>query len=275
MTDAKTPRPVVLCILDGWGERAPAPDNAIALAETPVWDGFMAACPHTRLDASAEEVGLPAGQMGNSEVGHMNLGAGRAMLQDLPRIDAAIAAGELEGVAALRDFIAALKASGGTAHLMGLMSPGGVHSHQDHIAALAEILSAAGIEVALHAFLDGRDTAPRSGRDFLARFIDRTAHLDRLRIATIGGRYYAMDRDKRWQRVARAYDAITAGDGARADDPIDAVAVSNLDAFTERRRRRLIENADATTRILSHLDTEQTISLVLAPWAYGPYLACR
>jgi len=224
MTEAKTPRPVVLCILDGWGERAPAPDNAIALAETPVWDRFMADCPHSRLDASAEEVGLPAGQMGNSEVGHMNLGAGRAVLQDLPRIDAAIAAGELDGVAALRDFIAAMTASGGTVHLIGLMSPGGVHSHQDHIAALAEILCAAGIEVAVHAFLDGRDTAPRSGRDFVARFRDRTAHLDRLRIATIGGRYYAMDRDKRWDRVARAYDAITAGKGARAADPIGAVA---------------------------------------------------
>jgi 2,3-bisphosphoglycerate-independent phosphoglycerate mutase len=226
MTDAKTPRPVVLCILDGWGERAPAPDNAIALAETPVWDRFKAACPHSRLDASAEEVGLPAGQMGNSEVGHMNLGAGRAVLQDLPRIDAAIAAGELDGVAALGDFIAALKASGGTAHLMGLMSPGGVHSHQDHIVALAEILSAAGLDVAVHVFLDGRDTPPRSGRDYLARFIDRTAHLKRLRIATIGGRYYAMDRDKRWDRVARAYDAIVAGQGAPADDPIAAVEAS-------------------------------------------------
>jgi len=128
MTDAKTPRSVVLCILDGWGERAPAPDNAIALATTPVWDRLMAACPHSSLGASAEEVGLPAGQMGNSEVGHMNLGAGRAVPQDLPRIDAAIAGGDLAGIAALRDFIAAMTKSGGRVHLMGLISPGGVHS---------------------------------------------------------------------------------------------------------------------------------------------------
>jgi len=226
MNDAKMPRPVVLCILDGWGERAPAPDNAIALADTPVWDRFMATCPHSRLDASAEDVGLPAGQMGNSEVGHMNLGAGRTVLQDLPRIDAAIAAGELEGIAALRDFIAALKQSGGTAHLMGLMSPGGVHSHQDHIAALAEILCGAGVEVAVHAFLDGRDTPPRSGRDDLARFIERTARLERVRIATIGGRYYAMDRDRRWDRVARAYDAIVAAEGVHVEGAIDAVEAS-------------------------------------------------
>ncbi len=223
MTDAKTPRPVVLCILDGWGERAPAPDNAIALATTPVWDRLMAACPHSSLGASAEEVGLPAGQMGNSEVGHMNLGAGRAVPQDLPRIDAAIAGGDLAGIAALRDFIAAMTKSGGRVHLMGLISPGGVHSHQDHIVALAEILCAAGLDVVVHGFLDGRDTAPRSGRDCVARFIDRTAHLKRLKVATIGGRYYAMDRDNRWDRIARAYDAIVAGEGARADDPLAAI----------------------------------------------------
>src|SRR5438094_60614 len=131
------PRPVVLCILDGWGERPNAPDNAIERAKTPVWHELMRRCPHAQLDASEHYVGLPDGQMGNSEVGHTNLGAGRVVLQDLPRIDKAIADGTLAGMPALQEFIATLKQSGGTAHLMGLMSPGGVHSHQQQIAALA------------------------------------------------------------------------------------------------------------------------------------------
>src|SRR5207302_10691790 len=142
------PRPVVLCILDGWGERSDAPDNAIERAKTPVWHELMRRWPHAQLDASEHYVGLPDGQMGNSEVGHTNLGAGRVVIQDLPRIDQAIADGKLGGMPPLKDFIAKVKKTGGTAHVMGLLSPGGVHSHQQQIAALAGILAEAELAVA-------------------------------------------------------------------------------------------------------------------------------
>lgn len=217
---APRPRPVVLCILDGWGYREDATDNAIRLARTPVLDRLWQDCPHGLIDASAEDVGLPQGQMGNSEVGHMNLGAGRIVMQDLPRIDRALDDGSLADTPALQRFIAALKQSGGTAHLMGLLSPGGVHSHQRHIAALAEIVAAAGVPVRVHAFLDGRDTPPRSALDYLARFAEAAPNAP---VATVCGRYYAMDRDKRWDRVARAYRLLTAGEGERADSPAAAV----------------------------------------------------
>jgi len=213
-------RPIVLCILDGWGEEPEHPSNAIALASTPTWDEFMRACPHASIDASELHVGLPAGQMGNSEVGHMNIGAGRVVMQDLPRIDAAIAAGQLATNPRLLDFIAELKRSGGTCHLLGLLSPGGVHSHQDHMATLAKIVDGAGVPVAVHGFLDGRDTPPSSGRGYVAQFIAATAHCDRLRIATIGGRYWGMDRDKRWDRVARAYECLVDGKGEPATDAL-------------------------------------------------------
>ena len=150
--------PLVLCILDGWGERPKTDDNAITMAHTPVWHRLLARWPHAHLQASEHYVGLPDGQMGNSEVGHTNLGAGRLVLQDLPRIDAAIAAHQLAAVPALRDFNGKLKECRGTAHLMGLLSPGGVHSHQHQIAALARILAEGGLPVAVHALLDGRDT---------------------------------------------------------------------------------------------------------------------
>lgn len=199
------PRPVVLCILDGFGYREATDNNAVAQANTPVWDRLWRDGPRGFLDASAGEVGLPAGQMGNSEVGHMNIGAGRIVLQDLPRIDKAVADGSLAEMPALTDFAAKLKASGGTAHLMGLLSPGGVHSHQDHIAALANALSKAGVPVCVHAFLDGRDTPPRSALEFVARFEKMAPEA---KIATVSGRYYPMDRDKRWERVSQAYSAI-------------------------------------------------------------------
>src|SRR5579883_1742366 len=166
MQNSSRPRPVVLCILDGWGCRSERADNSILQAKTPNWDRFMARSPHAQLQASELFVGLPKGQMGNSEVGHMNLGAGRVVMQDLPRIDQAIADGSLAGSPVLAEFIAALTKSGGTAHLMGLMSPGGVHSHQDHIAALATMLDAAGLPVRVHAFLDGRDTPPKSAIEY-------------------------------------------------------------------------------------------------------------
>jgi 2,3-bisphosphoglycerate-independent phosphoglycerate mutase len=228
------PRPVVLCILDGWGWRPEREDNAIALADTPNWDRLAASCPRALLQTSGLQVGLPDGQMGNSEVGHMNLGAGRVVMQDLPRIDAAVADGSLARNPVLVDMIAQLLASGGTCHLMGLMSPGGVHSHQDHMAALARIVSDAGVPVLVHAFLDGRDTPPSSAVDYLRRFeADVAGHT--VSVATVSGRYYAMDRDKRWDRVQLAYDAMVQGKGERAPTAIGAIeqsyAVGKTDEF--------------------------------------------
>jgi 2,3-bisphosphoglycerate-independent phosphoglycerate mutase len=217
------PRPLVLCILDGWGERQKADDNAIEIAQAPNWHRLVARWPHAQLQASEHYVGLPDGQMGNSEVGHTNIGAGRVVLQDLPRIDGAIAEGKLATMPALCDFIGKLKESRGTAHLMGLMSPGGVHSHQRQIAALARILAEAGVPVAVHAFLDGRDTPPKAAALYVKQFQEDVAGVRDVRIATLCGRYYAMDRDKRWDRVEKAYRAIVSGAGERADDPVQAV----------------------------------------------------
>lgn len=226
MTDRATPRPVVLCILDGWGYREETQDNAIAQANTPNWDAILKDCPGSLIETSGNDVGLPDGQMGNSEVGHMNIGAGRVVMQDLPRIDRCIAEGALPKNDHLRKFIANLKKSGGTAHLMGLMSPGGVHSHQKHMAALAEVLNGEGIPVKVHAFLDGRDTPPQSARGFVEEFLKDTRELPRLSIATVAGRYYAMDRDKRWDRVQLAYDAMVKGKGERHPDAVTAIEKS-------------------------------------------------
>jgi len=217
------PHPLVLCILDGWGERRDPRDNAVETAQTPNWHRLMARWPHARLQASEHYVGLPDGQMGNSEVGHTNLGAGRLVLQDLVRIDAAVASGELARMAALRDFIARLNKSGGTAHLLGLLSPGGVHSHQRQIAALARILAEAGVPVAVHAILDGRDTPPEAALSYLKTFESDVGTVSRQLIATVGGRYYAMDRDQRWDRVEKAYRTIVEGGGDTAASACEAV----------------------------------------------------
>src|SRR6202047_785707 len=227
------PRPLVLCILDGWGERQKADDNEIETARTHNLHRLKARWPHAQLQASEHYVGLPDGQMGNSEVGHTNIGAGRLVLQVLPRIDAAIAEGKLATMPGLCDFIGRLKESRGTAHLMGLLSPGGVHSHQHQIAALARILAEAGVPVAVHAFLDGRDTPPKAAVLYVRQFQEDVAGLRDLRIATLCGRYYAMDRDKRWDRVERAYRAIVAGVGQRTDDPLRAVADAHFRAETD------------------------------------------
>ncbi len=226
MVPRSRPDPLVLCILDGWGERPTTDDNAIAMGHTPVWHRLLRRWPHAHLQASEHFVGLPDGQMGNSEVGHTNLGAGRLVLQDLPRIDAAIADGRLAALPALRDFIAKLKESRGAAHLIGLMSPGGVHSHQHQIAALARLLAEAGVPVVVHAFLDGRDTPPKAAVSYVKQFQQDVAGLDRLRIATLCGRYYAMDRDKRWDRVEKAYRLIVHGKGTTANDPLSAIAAA-------------------------------------------------
>ncbi|HUA55392.1 MAG TPA: 2,3-bisphosphoglycerate-independent phosphoglycerate mutase [Candidatus Sulfotelmatobacter sp.] len=220
---AQRPRPVVLCILDGWGVRAEHEANAVEQARTPVWHRLMAECPHGELDASESFVGLPDGQMGNSEVGHMNIGAGRVVVQDLNRIDAALADGSLARNPTLSRFVERLKASGGVCHLMGLLSPGGVHSHQDHIAGLARLIADHGIAVRLHAFLDGRDTPPQSAREYLAQFERDVAGDDRIAVATVTGRFFAMDRDKRWDRVGAAYAALLDAAGERAPDARTAI----------------------------------------------------
>jgi 2,3-bisphosphoglycerate-independent phosphoglycerate mutase len=191
-----------------------------------VWHRLLARWPHAHLQASEHYVGLPDGQMGNSEVGHTNLGAGRLVVQDLPRIDAAIAKGQIATMPALRDFIGKLKGSRGTAHLMGLLSPGGVHSHQNQIAALARILAEAGVPVAVHAFLDGRDTPPKAAAAYLENFDRDVAGLERVRAATLCGRYYAMDRDQRWDRVEKAYRLIVQGAGESAENPGQGIAAA-------------------------------------------------
>jgi len=219
-------RPVVLCILDGWGFRDESIDNAIAMAAAPTWNRFLEDYPWSLIETSGLAVGLPDGQMGNSEVGHMNIGAGRVVMQDLPRIDAAVASGSLAHNAELHAFIGRLKATGGTAHLMGLLSPGGVHSHQSHMAALAAILAEAGVPVAVHAFLDGRDTPPRSAKGFVEDFLRATREVPAMRIATVGGRYYAMDRDNRWDRVTLAYTAMVNAAGERFANPLQAIEAS-------------------------------------------------
>jgi len=230
-------RPLVLCILDGWGERAEGDDNAIARARTPNWRRLMTRWPHTHLQASEQFVGLPDGQMGNSEVGHTNIGAGRIVYQDLPRIDAAIAERRLGTMPALRNFIDRLRDTGGTAHLLGLMSPGGVHSHQKQIAAFVRILAESGVPVAVHAFLDGRDTPPKSAIGYLTEFTEDVSGLKDTGIATICGRYYSMDRDQRWARLERAHQAIVHGIGRNAEIPIEAVkaayARGETDEFVE------------------------------------------
>jgi 2,3-bisphosphoglycerate-independent phosphoglycerate mutase len=211
------PSPVVLCILDGWGYREARDGNAIAQARTPVFDRLLAENPWALLKTSAVDVGLPTGQMGNSEVGHTNLGAGRVVVQDLPRIDAAISDGTLAAGPALKDVTATCKGATGRCHLLGLVSDGGVHSHLNHIVALAGVLSAAGLKVDIHAVLDGRDTAPRSAPEFVAALEQAIADDANVRIATVSGRYYAMDRDNRWDRVGLAYDTLVDAKGPRAE----------------------------------------------------------
>jgi 2,3-bisphosphoglycerate-independent phosphoglycerate mutase len=223
----------MLVILDGWGWREDRADNAVAQASTPAFDALWAAGPHAFLHPSGPDVGLPEGQMGNSEVGHLNIGAGRIVRQDLPRIDAAVADGSLGAMPALTRFIERLLETRGTCHLMGLLSPGGVHAHQDHAVALARVLSAAGIPVAVHAFTDGRDTPPESAPEYLARFLDDVASLPGVRIATLTGRYFAMDRDNRWERVSKAVAAIADGAGARSTDALSAIAAAHAAGTTD------------------------------------------
>ncbi|VAW05042.1 2,3-bisphosphoglycerate-independent phosphoglycerate mutase [hydrothermal vent metagenome] len=232
-----TPKPVVLCILDGWGLSNTSTANAPVLAHTPVFDHLMATCPHATLITHGPDVGLPEGQMGNSEVGHMNIGAGRIIEMDLCRIDNTIKNGNFPSLPGIERFIQSMKASGGTAHLLGVLSDGGVHSHINHMIATAETLVAKDIPVAIHAFTDGRDVAQVSAKlylDKLCAALPKGAF-----VATLSGRYYAMDRDNRWDRVEMAYQAMARARGfsaaTAAQAIIDASADGQMDEFIKPR----------------------------------------
>lgn len=220
------PRPAVLLILDGWGHREERADNALAQAHLPNWHALLGSCPHTLIHTEGRHVGLPDGQMGNSEVGHMNLGAGRIVHQDLTRIDAAIEDGSFFANAELRAACEAAIGTDGTLHVFGLLSPGGVHSHERHIFAMLELARMQGVpRVAVHAFLDGRDTPPQSASASLEALQAACDRVGNARIASVSGRYFAMDRDQRWDRQRRAWDVIVeASSGHLADDAAAALA---------------------------------------------------
>lgn len=218
--------PTVLCILDGWGDSPTNAHNAIAEAQTPFWDSLLETYPYSQLATSGKDVGLPEGQMGNSEVGHMNIGCGRIVMQDLPRIDTAVEDGSLEAHPVLVAMVETLNKSKKSCHIMGLLSDGGVHAHQEHIFALANIMAKQGIVVWLHMFLDGRDTPPKEALRYLKDLQNSCGNNPNIRLATICGRYYAMDRDKRWERVERAFQAIMHGEGKQATDAMEAVQAS-------------------------------------------------
>ncbi len=206
------PRPIVLVILDGWGHSEAAEHNAIRAANTPFWSQLWRDAPHTLIDTSGDAVGLPAGQMGNSEVGHLNIGSGRVVYQELTRIGKAIDDGTFYENAALVAAVDGATSVDGAVHIFGLLSPGGVHSHEEHLFAMVELAAQRGAQrICVHAFLDGRDTPPRSARESIKRLEARCARFDGARIASLCGRYYAMDRDKRWDRVRLAYDMLTLG----------------------------------------------------------------
>ncbi len=216
-------KPILLCILDGWGVAGDSDYNAISMAKTPNYRRYLKDYPNSQLQTSGLDVGLPEGQMGNSEVGHMTIGAGRIIFQDLVRINLAIQNHELEQYQYLRQLVKNLQNSDRTCHLLGLLSDGGVHSSFDHIIFLAKFLAQNNVKVALHAFLDGRDVAQKSAIDYLEKFLAATKDYDNVKIATICGRYFAMDRDHNWDRTQKAYDAIALGVGNYSNDPIKAV----------------------------------------------------
>ena len=216
--------PTLLLILDGYGLAPAGPGNAASLARTPNIDRLISLPGATRIDASGRAVGLPAGYMGNSEVGHLNIGAGRIVYQDMTRIDVAMETGELASNAALLELLANVKRTGGRLHFAGLLSDGGVHSHITHLFALLEMAKKRGLgRVYVHCFLDGRDVPPASGKGYVEKLVEKCKEVGVGQVATVMGRYYAMDRDKRWDRVQRAYDAMTRGEGVQNPDPVDAV----------------------------------------------------
>ena len=230
----KNKTPTVLVIMDGFGMGAPGPGNAVTLANTPVLDRLFAENANTTLSASGLDVGLPAGQMGNSEVGHTNIGGGRVVFQDLPRISRAIETGEFFKNPAYNKAMDDCLEKGSSLHLYGLLSSGGVHSTVEHLWALLQMAKDKGLErVYIHAFLDGRDVSPTSGKDFVAQCVEKCHKIGVGKIATVMGRYYAMDRDKRWERLQMAYDAMVYGEGVQNTDPVDAVAKSYENGITD------------------------------------------
>lgn len=239
MTAARK-KPVVLMILDGWGYNPNCDNNAACMANTPVLDSLLEKYPNTLIGASGQDVGLPDGQMGNSEVGHLNLGAGRIVYQDLTRISLAIEDGSLFENRVLTTALDKLKTTGGKLHLMGLLSDGGVHSHNSHLYALVEMANRAGIaDICIHPFLDGRDTPPKSGGGYLQQLEQELDRIGNGRICTVTGRFYAMDRDTRWDRVERAYRAMTEGEGLKVVSSAEAIesayGADQTDEFVEPR----------------------------------------
>jgi 2,3-bisphosphoglycerate-independent phosphoglycerate mutase len=269
---------LALIILDGWGLAPAGPGNAISQASTPVFDELWTAYPHTELSASGRDVGLPEGQMGNSEVGHLNLGAGAVVKQDLARIDDAIADGSFFENEALRAACeAARRSPRGRLHLMGLVSDGGVHSGWEHIQALIELAAQEGVpDLVVHAFTDGRDTLPRSSPSYLEeleRWLRQAG-----RIATVSGRYYAMDRDRRWERIKLAYDAIVHGEGVRAASALEAVAASHETGETDEFVRPTVigdydgmEDGDVAIHVNFRPDRARQLVRALAEPGFGEF----
>lgn len=238
--------PVLLIILDGWGYNPNTEGNAVLLARTPHMDEWQKKYPTTLLKAAGEAVGLPEGQMGNSEVGHLNIGAGRIVYQDLTRINLAIRSGEFFKIKPFTDLMHILVQKRKALHLLGLVSDGGVHSDLPHLFALLEMANQQGFqEVYVHAFMDGRDTPPDSGTDFTRELVDFMFRIGQGRIATICGRFYAMDRDTRWERVQRAYRALVLGEGVKANDPVQAISDAYIRGETDEFIKPIImTNAD-------------------------------
>ena len=239
--------PTTLIIMDGFGLAPAADDNAVSLANTPVLDKLFQEYAHTTLSASGLDVGLPAGQMGNSEVGHTNIGGGRVVFQDLPRISRAIEDGSFFKNEAYNKAMDDCLKNDSSLHLYGLLSDGGVHSHIEHLFALLQMAKDKGLtKVYVHCFLDGRDVSPTSGKGFVQELQDKCAQLGVGKIATVMGRYYAMDRDKRWERVQMAYDAMVYGEGHHSSDPVAAVAESYANGITDEFVEPVVIDPDGT-----------------------------
>jgi 2,3-bisphosphoglycerate-independent phosphoglycerate mutase len=238
--------PVMLIILDGWGYAQPAPDNAISQANTPHWDEWWQTRPHTLIDCSGTAVGLPEGQMGNSEVGHMHMGAGRVIEQDYSRINHAIASGDFFHNHVLTDALQTARQTGQNVHVIGLLSPGGVHSHEKHIDALVELAAQSGIQsLSVHAVLDGRDTPPRSAKASIEQLQQKLTTVPQGRLASIVGRYYAMDRDQRWDRIAQAYHMYTAKQAfAHSDNALTGLEMAYERGETDEFVKPTITSAD-------------------------------
>ena len=225
---------VLLCIMDGFGWREPAPDNAIAAAHKPNFDRIWTSCPHTLIDGSGLAVGLPQGQMGNSEVGHLNLGCGRVVYQDITRIDKSITDGDFFDNPALAAAMDRVVSEGAAVHLFGLVSDGCVHSSLDHLYALVRMARERGVSrLYLHAFMDGRDTPPDSGQHYMAQVQEEFKKIGLGKVSTLGGRYYGMDRDKRWERTEKAYRAVVYGEGEQADEAVEAIKTSYAKGVTD------------------------------------------